>query len=74
MAEVVFGGNAGSSPAEGSGVRVPVAVERRRRQGASQQDQCCHEYFLNVFTKRVGNISLHWRPGGSSRNTYGKKT
>jgi len=38
MAEVVFGGNAGSSPAEGSGVRVPVAVERRRRQGASQQE------------------------------------
>ena len=56
MAEVVFGGNAGSSPAEGSGVRVPVAVERRRRQGASQQDQCCHEYFFNVFTYRVGNI------------------
>ena len=38
MAEVVFGGNAGSTPAEGSGVRVPVAVERRRRQGASQQE------------------------------------
>ena len=34
MAEVVFGGNAGSAPAEGG----PGAVERRRRQGASQQE------------------------------------
>ena len=33
MAEVVFGGNAGSAPAEGG-----PAVERRRRQGASQQE------------------------------------
>ena len=34
MAEVVFGGNAGSAPAEVG----PGAVERRRRQGASQQE------------------------------------
>ena len=34
MAEVVFGGNAGSTPGEGAA----QVVERRRRQGASQQE------------------------------------
>ena len=38
MAEVVFGGNAGSTGPGVDGNQPPQAAERRRRQGASQQE------------------------------------